>query len=82
MMGKKRGRWKIILDLLESIAENGECNKTEAMRGAKLDWRNFKKYHKFLEKNNYIKITEQENLKVTQEGKKLLKDLKKVNKKL
>lgn len=78
---KERCRWKIILDVLTTLAKEKKAKKTKVMQKACLDWRNFKKYFVFLLDNGFIAEcnTEEKNYEVTEKGMELLKRLKEVD---
>ncbi len=78
MVNEKRGKFEIIYDFLKSIHEKSECNKTEAMRSARLDWRVLDKYYSFLKNHEVIKNRKQKNseiIRLTKKGEILLKEL-------
>jgi len=80
-MRSARGKWRIILDLLEIIQAEEKPKKTRIMYMACLDWKNFRRHFNFLLEEDYIiKCNpDNESYKLTENGYNLLKKLKEVH---
>lgn len=78
---KKRSRWELIYDILKATHEGG-FTKSRIMHKAYLDWRNFKKHFDLLIDEGFIARCDSSTDKYenTERGKKLLKQLRKVDK--
>lgn len=74
----RRNKWKIYLDILEVIKENGGSKKTRVMQDAHMSWQPFKNSFNFLYENDLIKEAES-TYHLTEDGEKLLKHLSKVD---
>lgn len=81
VMGKERGRWEIILDILYVVQKEKKIKKTRLMQKAYLDWRNFKKYFDYLLEENFISESNPDpnTFSLTENGVELLERLKKVS---
>lgn len=78
---RERSRWEIIHDILAVTCEEEKARKTRIMQGAYLDFRNFKRYFEFVQKEGFIAkcITTPECYEPTQKGKELFRRLKEVD---
>lgn len=78
----KRGRWEILLDILNAISKDRNSKKTQTMQLARLDWRSFSNHFNYLLEQGFIEESESAQNKksyhVTDTGEHLLERLTKV----
>ncbi len=79
-MGKGRGKWEIIWDILKVVSEEKKAKKTRILHRAYLDWVNFQRYTNFLLEEELIKFdASDKSYELSNKGRELLCKLKDIN---